>query len=373
MTMMGLRHRSLSLIRPSFCYSVHVNAFRTETVKHNSDSDSEKKMWKWKTVQEIQSYKSAMNALHGKKLPPHKVRKYKKLLDEKMKKADDDNATKREYSSISADNTIDPSLSQQPATDDRPSLEDAPIGDSGNNNSDINFTNWINLIKFYPLVNESTAPEETLPYKEIHHKLPSVSKIINDTMSAQSRYNLKQWEKKMIAQLGEEGFKEYKSTIFRNGHNFHSSIESLMNGTPESDIEVLEANQGHWESLRHVFPNIDDVVKTECHVTHPILQYHGIFDCVAKYKGTLCLIDWKTSKKAKPQLRDTFDNPLQIVAYVGAVNFDPNYLINIHEGLLVVANEDGKPANVHQMSLKVCHDYWNEWIKRLKKFYALDK
>ena len=37
-------------------------------------------------------------------------------------------------------------------------------------------------------------------------------------------------------------------------------------------------------------------------------------------RGELCLIDWKTSRKQKPTLKDCFDYPLQVVAYAGAVN-----------------------------------------------------
>ena len=42
-------------------------------------------------------------------------------------------------------------------------------------------------------------------------------------------------------------------------------------------------------------------------------------------RGTLCLIDWKTSNKPKASLEDCYDYPLQAVAYAGAINHDPNF------------------------------------------------
>lgn len=36
-------------------------------------------------------------------------------------------------------------------------------------------------------------------------------------------------------------------------------------------------------------------------------------------------MDWKLSEKAKKTIKDTFEAPIQVTAYIGALNHDPNY------------------------------------------------
>jgi hypothetical protein len=42
-------------------------------------------------------------------------------------------------------------------------------------------------------------------------------------------------------------------------------------------------------------------------------------------RNKLVVIDWKTSEKMKTSVSMTYDAPLQIAAYIGALNFDPSY------------------------------------------------
>lgn len=117
--------------------------------------------------------------------------------------------------------------------------------------------------------------------------------------------------------------------MLRNGKLLHSSIEQYLRGTPIPEVPVASTISGHWSSLSSILPNVCDPRVIESHVIHPTLGYCGIIDCIAIYKDKLVLIDWKTSQKQKQNVGMTYDTPLQIAAYIGAINFDPNYSIKV--------------------------------------------
>ncbi|KAK2824119.1 hypothetical protein Q5P01_021294 [Channa striata] len=204
--------------------------------------------------------------------------------------------------------------------------------------------------------------------------IPSVTRILQQTLSPEQIFYLERWKKRMIAELGEDGFKEYTQNLFRQGKLFHSALEGILtsgvtikdksSGTAEDPAEV----QGYLESISHILDDIGAVRAIESTVQHDTLNYVGIVDCVARYRGVLCVIDWKTSDKPKPFLSNTYDNPVQVAAYAGALNSDGNYKYQVENGLIVVAYKDGTPAHAHQLSAELMLQYWKTWLLRLEDF-----
>ncbi|XP_034463976.1 mitochondrial genome maintenance exonuclease 1 [Hippoglossus hippoglossus] len=204
---------------------------------------------------------------------------------------------------------------------------------------------------------------------------PSVTRILQQTLSPDQRFYLERWKRRMIEELGEDGFKEYSQNLFRQGKLFHSTLDDIMasgatqeNKPPAETPEYPAEVQGYMESVSHILEDVSAVRAIESTVHHDTLDYLGIVDCVARYRGVLCLIDWKTSEKPKPFLSNTYDNPIQVAAYAGALNNDGNYKYQVDHGLIVVAYKDGSPAHAHQLSSELMLQYWRTWLLRLEKF-----
>ncbi|GFW99896.1 mitochondrial genome maintenance exonuclease 1 [Trichonephila clavipes] len=242
--------------------------------------------------------------------------------------------------------------------------------------------NDLNQVLNFPLLNQQRSKTSEIDIvrinslrKELEKRsksyVPSVSKILENTMPQESAERLRRWKENIIKELGVEGFQKYQEDILKNGQNLHTCINAYLGSTPKPEIQVEEAIAGHWESLRNIFTHISDIKLLEERISHPFLCYKGIVDCFARYKGKLVVIDWKTSKKKKLSISNTFDNPLQIAAYVGALNFDPKYQYLANQGLIVVAYEDGTQASVHYMDMTSMRHYWKEWLIRVQMYWKL--
>ncbi|XP_007431463.1 mitochondrial genome maintenance exonuclease 1 [Python bivittatus] len=231
--------------------------------------------------------------------------------------------------------------------------------------------NWI------PLMN----PRKSSLHQKVDQGLPlqihlqknawaSVTSVLQQTMPVEQAFYLEKWKQQMILKLGKEGFEEYMKNTFQTGKSFHAAMEALLL-TKENFVKAQKEDtsiSSYIISVKHVLQDITGVRALESAVQHEALHYQGLVDCIAEYRGRLCIIDWKTSGKSKPFLQNTYDNPLQIAAYIGAINHDSNYDFQVNCGLLVVAYKDGSPAHSHFMDSELCSQYWNKWLHRLEEF-----
>ncbi|XP_068700661.1 mitochondrial genome maintenance exonuclease 1-like [Montipora foliosa] len=199
-------------------------------------------------------------------------------------------------------------------------------------------------------------------------KFTSVTSILSQTKPPSEFFALTNWRKAQISELGEEQFKEKKKTISRRGTQFHHEVQGYFKNNKTLSMEEASLYSGYWKSIGHVLRDITNVVAVESGVIHPLLGYAGTLDLIAKYKGLLAVIDWKTSAKHKTNLKDCYSYPQQIAAYAGAVNYDKSYPFQVCDGVIIIAYENGDPADVHYLPKEMCETYWLEWLIRLQQY-----
>ena len=77
--------------------------------------------------------------------------------------------------------------------------------------------------------------------KENYVKLPSVTKILDETMPKERKIALENWKKRMIENMGLDNFNKMQKDTLANGHKLHSAIESyFLNGSLSSSEEYAK-------------------------------------------------------------------------------------------------------------------------------------
>ncbi len=193
-------------------------------------------------------------------------------------------------------------------------------------------------------------------------RLPSVTTILNATKPQEQRDRLVNWRQR----VGTDEANRISTTASRRGTQTHKYIQHYLQG---EDTPCPEASRPYWESIKPVLQNIDNVRLLEGLVCHYDLSYAGIVDCVAAYKGIACVCEWKTADKPKGSVEHLFDYPLQLAAYLGAVNhYYQDYGVQLNHALIVVAISE-MPAQVFWFDLAAITYYWQEWENRVAAYW----
>lgn len=230
-----------------------------------------------------------------------------------------------------------------------------------------NLLQWTNITSF-PIFGSETSENKCIRHKAINlnMKIPSVTKVLRDTIPPNARAALEEWKANMIQKLGLLQFERYCEELLENGKMFHSCVENML---LKKEVEVPQELVLEYNSVKPILYDIQTVKTVERYVQHPNLRYNGFVDCVAKYRDELYLIEWKLSGKRKAEFKSTYDAPLQLAAYIGALNASNDYPFKIDKGLVVIAYRNGKPADVHEVKGQVLQESWSKWLERLQEFY----
>ncbi|MFH4980588.1 hypothetical protein AB6A40_007297 [Gnathostoma spinigerum] len=237
--------------------------------------------------------------------------------------------------------------------------------------------------------NESSLSSNVRWSPEIKHhgRYPSVSLVLGCTQSQRQLYF---WQLRMIKQQGGvAAFRKYMNTRLTHGKNLHHCVNSILldirkNGTLTlSDDEIIkdlpQPVAGYVHSVLPFLRTLkgDRTMKMETAVCHHKLGYAGRFDALVPYRDSLHLIDWKSSTpgSSKQQCSDIsslYNDPIQVAAYIGALNSDPVFhdYPAVKLGSIVVANEDGSDCTVFDMDERTVEEYWRKWVICLSQFWT---
>ncbi|KAK9301487.1 hypothetical protein QLX08_006187 [Tetragonisca angustula] len=266
----------------------------------------------------------------------------------------------------------------QNATDFETELNQASV--SNNNSIDnvyeqtqnkeaVNKIGVIGNIKSFSIFGDETTENYEMQCLESseNSKIPDVTYILNETMSPKVKAALDTWKKNMIDTYGEEYFKTYCKGILNDNKLFHSCMQNVLSCKV---TEIPPSIKSAYLSAYPVLCNIQNVHALGVDVIHPILQYKGIIDCIASYRGHTYVIGWKKSAQRKTSLAASFNNPIEIAAYIGAINAFNKYSFKVNRGLIIVAYTKGGFATIHELKDDALQTAWEEWLNRLEQFYT---
>jgi len=222
-------------------------------------------------------------------------------------------------------------------------------------------------------------------------RYPSVTTVLGCTDEMEALYN---WQKTLITQLGEAGFKKYVNDLLGSSITLHSIIAKLLKELGEkgviasSDEEILEKliRSDLVPCMRSILPFLRTLKFTrDCSkfcieqlFSDDRLFYTGKFDAIVEINGYPTIVDWKKSSEplksngSEKKSVDLYSSPIQIAAYIAAVNSSPkfSYLPRpLKHGAIIQIFNNGRQPNIIMIDEDEIKHYFELFLHRLNKFW----
>lgn len=138
----------------------------------------------------------------------------------------------------------------------------------------------------------------TLPSGQRHYTTPDGKRYpsITTVLSQHTKDGIDEWK----ARVGEAEATKIGKLAAAQGTRFHDITEKYLNNAFDpSSLSMFDREL--FLSARPVLDNIDDILAQEVALYSHHLRLAGRVDCIGKYRRTPSIIDFKTSKRAKPK------------------------------------------------------------------------
>jgi len=185
---------------------------------------------------------------------------------------------------------------------------------------------------------------------------PSITTILQKTQTLEKQQSLQNWREQEIA----SDYITQEASIV--GSETHKLIENYLNGE-EIFEEFRLLSEAHFNNLLPFVNKINDIHGIELRLYSDKMKLAGTSDCIAKYDGTLSVIDYKTKRSNQKEewLTDYF---IQATSY--GIMFKELTGIKVEKIVILVSSE----KNTRMEFIKNPDDYLDLLEQRIDQYYS---
>lgn len=185
---------------------------------------------------------------------------------------------------------------------------------------------------------------------------PSITTILQKTRPLEKQQSLQNWREQEIAS---DYITEEAAIV---GSETHKLIENYLNG--EEIFEKFRLlSEAHFNNLLPFVNKINDIHGIELRLYSDKMKLAGTSDCIAKYDGTLSVIDYKT-KRSNQREEWLTEHFIQATSY-GAM-FKELTGIKVEQIVILVSSE----KNTRMEFIKNPDDYLDLLEQRVDQYYS---
>jgi genome maintenance exonuclease 1 len=185
---------------------------------------------------------------------------------------------------------------------------------------------------------------------------PSITTMLQKTQTPEKQQSLQNWREQEIA----SDYITQEASIV--GSETHKLIENYLNGE-EIFEEFRLLSEAHFNNLLPFVNKINDIHGIELRLYSDKMKLAGTSDCIAKYDGTLSVIDYKTKRSNQKEewLTDYF---IQATSY--GIMFKELTGIKVKQIVILVSSE----KNTRMEFIKNPDDYLDLLEQRIDQYYS---